>query len=161
MANTEIAGVRFCLSTRGSSVGWWIAPTAILPKRTSPVSPVRITLGEARRERGDYEDVPGFCKSASLEEVCKHGYVLTPGRYVGAEVQEDDGEPFAEKMQRLTAQWREQQAEAVRLDAAIAANLEKLGFDGEVRMTERLDYAASLLGPDRDTAARARARRKR
>ena len=80
---------------------------------------------------GDYEDVPGFCKSASLEEIRKHGYVLTPGRYVGAEVQEDDGEPFAEKMQRLTAQWREQQAEAVRLDAAIAANLEKLGFGGE------------------------------
>ena len=64
---------------------------------------------------GDYEDVPGFCKSASLEEVRKHGYVLAPGRYVGAEEQEDDGEPFAEKMQRLTAQWREQQAEAVRL----------------------------------------------
>ena len=80
---------------------------------------------------GDYEDVPGFCKSASLEEVRKHGYVLTPGRYVGAEAQEDDGEPFAEKMQRLTAQWREQQAEAVRLDAAIDANLAKLGFDGE------------------------------
>ena len=77
---------------------------------------------------GDYADVPGFCKSASLEEVHKHGYILTPGRYVGAEVQEDDGEPFAEKMQRLTAQWREQQAEAVRLDAAIAENLEKLGF---------------------------------
>ena len=80
---------------------------------------------------GDYEDVPGFCKSASLEEVSKHGCVLTPGRYVGAEVQEDDGEPFAEKMQRLTAQWREQQTEAVRLDEAIAANLAKLGFDGE------------------------------
>jgi len=80
-------------------------------------------------ETGDYEDVPGFCKSASLEEVRKQGYVLTPGRYVGAEVQEDDGEPFAEKMQRLTAQWREQQAEAVRLDAAIAENLEKLGFE--------------------------------
>ena len=80
---------------------------------------------------GDYEDVPGFCKSASLEEVRKHGCILTPGRYVGAEVQEDDGEPFVEKMQRLTAQWREQQAEAVRLDAAIAENLEKLGFGGE------------------------------
>ena len=78
---------------------------------------------------GDYEDVPGFCKSASLEEVGKHGYVLTPGRYVGAEVQEDDGEPFAEKMQRLTSQWREQQAEAVRLDTAIAENLEKLGLE--------------------------------
>ena len=79
-------------------------------------------------DAGDYEDVPGFCKSASLEEVRKHGYVLTPGRYVGAEVQEDDGEPFAEKMQRLTAQWQEQQAEAVRLDEAIDANLKALGF---------------------------------
>ena len=79
-------------------------------------------------EAGAYEDVPGFCKSASLDEIRKHGYVLTPGRYVGAEVQEDDGEPFAEKMQRLTAQWHQQQAEAVRLDAAIAENLAKLGF---------------------------------
>ena len=90
---------------------------------------MRITPGGARKGRGDYADVPGFCKSASLEEVGEHGYVLTPGRYVGAEVQEDDGEPFAEKMLRLTAQWREQQAEAVRLDAAIAANLKKLGFE--------------------------------
>ena len=80
------------------------------------------------KDAGDYEDVPGFCKSASLEEVRKHGYVLTPGRYVGAEVQEDDGEPFAEKMQRLTAQWREQQAEAVRLDEAIITNLIELGY---------------------------------
>ena len=128
MANTATAGVRFCLSTRGSWVLWWIAPTAILPQRTSPASLVRITLGRGEEDAGDYEDVPGFCKSASLEEVRKHGYVLTPGRYVGAEVQEDDGEPFAEKMQRLTAQWREQQAEGQRLDAAIAANLAKLGF---------------------------------
>ena len=76
----------------------------------------------------DYADIPGFCKSASLEEVRKHGHVLTPGRYVGAAAQEDDGEPFQEKMARLTAQWREQQAEAQRLDAAIAENLDKLGF---------------------------------
>ena len=54
--------------------------------------------------------------------------MLTPGRYVGAEVQEDDGEPFEEKMQRLTATLREQQAEASKLDAAIAANLKELGF---------------------------------
>ena len=76
----------------------------------------------------DYADVPGFCKSASLEEMRRHGHVLTPGRYVGAEPQPGDGEPFAEKMQRLTAQWREQQAEAQRLDAAIEENLERLGF---------------------------------
>ena len=77
---------------------------------------------------GDYADVPGFCKSASLEEVRKHGHVLTPGRYVGAAPQEDDGEPFEEKMARLTAQWREQQAEATKLDAAIEGNLRGLGY---------------------------------
>ena len=75
-----------------------------------------------------YADVPGFCKSATLEEIRKHGHVLTPGRYVGAEPQEDDGEPFQEKMARITAQWRKQQAEAQRLDAAIEANLKSLGF---------------------------------
>lgn len=52
---------------------------------------------------GEYEDVPGFCKSATVEEIGKNGYVLTPGRYVGAEAAEDDGEPFEEKMQKLTA----------------------------------------------------------
>jgi len=76
-----------------------------------------------------YQDIPGFCKSATLEEVRKHGYVLTPGRYVGAEAQEDDGEPFEEKMKRLVAQLREQQAEARRLDEAIWKNLRELGYD--------------------------------
>ena len=80
------------------------------------------------RNAGEYADVPGFCKSASLEEVRRHGHVLTPGRYVGAAPQEDDGEPFGEKMARLAAQWREQRAEAQRLDAAIEANLARLGF---------------------------------
>jgi type I restriction enzyme M protein len=80
------------------------------------------------KDAGDYADVAGFCKSAALEEVRKHGHVLTPGRYVGAEAQEDDGEPFEEKMQRLTATLREQQAEAAKLDAAIAANLRELGY---------------------------------
>ena len=86
------------------------------------------TPGAARNGPGEYADVPGFCKSATLEEVRKHGHVLTPGRYVGAEPQEDDGEPFEEKMTRLTIQWREQQVEAARLDAAIEANLARLGF---------------------------------
>jgi type I restriction enzyme M protein len=80
------------------------------------------------KEAGDYADLPGFCKSAPLDEVRKHGHVLTPGRYVGAEAQEDDGEPFEEKMRRLTAKLREQQAEAAKLDAAIAANLRELGY---------------------------------
>ena len=77
---------------------------------------------------GGYADVPGFCKSAPLDEVRRHGHVLTPGRYVGAEPREDDGEPFEAKMTRLVAKLRAQQAEGARLDAAIAANLKRLGF---------------------------------
>ncbi|MBA3493339.1 MAG: N-6 DNA methylase, partial [Gammaproteobacteria bacterium] len=79
---------------------------------------------------GEYKDIPGFCKSATLEEIRKHGHVLTPGRYVGAEAQEDDGEPFKEKMKRLTATLRAQQAEAAKLDATIARNLKELGYGG-------------------------------
>jgi type I restriction enzyme M protein len=77
-----------------------------------------------------YSDIPGFCKSATLDDIRKHGHVLTPGRYVGAAAAEDDGEPFEEKMKRLAATLREQQAEAAKLDAAIAANLKELGYGG-------------------------------
>jgi len=80
------------------------------------------------KQSGVYADVAGFCKSAQLEELRKHNHVLTPGRYVGAEELEDDGEPFDEKMKRLSAQLREQQAEARRLDRAIEENLKGLGF---------------------------------
>jgi type I restriction enzyme M protein len=65
-----------------------------------------------------------------LDEIRSHGYVLTPGRYVGAEAQEDDDEPFEQKIRRLTATLREQQSEAAKLDAAIAANLKELGYGG-------------------------------
>ena len=82
------------------------------------------------KDAGDYEDIPGFCKSATLDEIRKHGHVLTPGRYVGAEAAEDDGEAFIGKMLHLSAQWREQQQEAARLDAAINANLKELGYGG-------------------------------
>jgi type I restriction enzyme M protein len=77
-----------------------------------------------------YADVPGFCKSATLDDIRGHNHILTPGRYVGAEAVEDDDEPFDEKMQRLVAELREQQAEAAKLDAAIAANLKELGYGG-------------------------------
>jgi type I restriction enzyme M protein len=77
---------------------------------------------------GEYQDVPGFCKSATLEDIRKHGHVLTPGRYVGAEAQEDDGEPFEKKMQRLVSQLHEQLDEAKVLDVAIATNLRELGY---------------------------------
>ena len=77
----------------------------------------------------DYVDELGFCKNASLEEVRGHGHILTPGRYVGAEQQVDDGEAFEDKMSRLVAQWRDMQMESHRLDHEINANLLRLGFD--------------------------------
>ena len=82
-----------------------------------------------REGRDEYEDIAGFCKSATLEEIRSQDYMLTPGRYVGAKAREDDGEPFEDKMAKLAAEWREQQTEAERLAAAIAENLERLGFD--------------------------------
>ena len=77
----------------------------------------------------NYEDVAGFCKSADLDQLKKHDYVLTPGRYVGAAAEEDDGEPFAEKMARLTGQLKTQLAESDRLEAEIKKNLAGLGYE--------------------------------
>lgn len=79
-------------------------------------------------DAGEYADIAGFCKSASMDEIRKHGHVLTPGRYVGATEQEDDDEPFEEKMLRLYAQWRGYRTTAAKLDAAIEANLKELGY---------------------------------
>jgi type I restriction enzyme M protein len=93
--------------------------------------------GTVHAWRGDdevaeaYADVAGFCYSARLAEIEKNGFVLTPGRYVGAADQEEDDEPFDQKMKRLTALLRQQQQEGARLDAAIARNLALLGFAGE------------------------------
>ena len=81
-----------------------------------------------RNQDGTYEDAAGFCKSADLEEIKSHDFVLTPGRYVGAEDIEDDGEPFEEKMARLTAQLSEQMAEGAELDEQIRKALGGLGF---------------------------------
>ena len=67
-------------------------------------------------EAGDYADVPGFCKSAKLEEIKGHGYVLTPGRYVGAADAEDDEVPFPERFAALQAKLEEQFAESEALD---------------------------------------------
>lgn len=77
---------------------------------------------------GEYADVPGFCSSASLAEVEKHGFVLTPGRYVGAQMEEDDDEAFSDKMERLTAQLAEQMAKGVELDAVIRGKLGAFGY---------------------------------
>jgi type I restriction enzyme M protein len=82
-----------------------------------------------RTGEGEYQDVPGFCKSATLDEMRGHNYVLTPGRYVGAADVEDDGEPFAEKMARLSATLKEQFAESARLEKIILENLKKIGYE--------------------------------
>jgi type I restriction enzyme M protein len=77
-----------------------------------------------------YKDVPGFCKSATLDDTRHHGHILTPGRYVGAAKVKDDGEPFEEKMARLTAELRKQTKQAAKLDKLIWANLEDIGYGG-------------------------------
>lgn len=75
-----------------------------------------------------YEDVPGFCYSASLGDIRKYEYVLTPGRYVGAGEQAEDGEVFAEKMARLMAQLEEQFGESAKLEEEIKKSLGGLGY---------------------------------
>lgn len=81
------------------------------------------------REGIGYEDVAGFCKSASLEDIRGHNYVLTPGRYVGAAAAEEDDVPFEERMAELTAKLGEQFKESARLEASIRENLGGLGYD--------------------------------
>lgn len=79
---------------------------------------------------GEYEDVPGFCKGATLEEIRKHNHVLTPGRYVGAAEVEDDGEPIEVKMPKLVARLDEEFKESARLENVIRENLRELGYGG-------------------------------
>jgi type I restriction enzyme M protein len=75
-----------------------------------------------------YADIPGFCRSVKLAEIAEHGYVLTPGRYVGAEATEDDEDSFNEKMEQLTAQLAEQMAKGAELDAVIREKLGAMGY---------------------------------
>jgi type I restriction enzyme M protein len=77
---------------------------------------------------GEYADIAGFCKCATLEEIEQNGWVLTPGRYVGTEAKEQDLEPFEDKMARLSAELLGQFRESDRLQAVIRQNLEKLGY---------------------------------
>jgi type I restriction enzyme M protein len=83
-----------------------------------------------RETGGRYADEPGFCKRATTDEIAAQTYVLTPGRYVGSAAADEDDEPFDQKMRRLVAALRQQQEEGARLDAAIAANLGRLGYGG-------------------------------
>ncbi|OGC25616.1 N-6 DNA methylase [candidate division WOR-1 bacterium RIFOXYB2_FULL_42_35] len=81
-----------------------------------------------REKKGKYKNIKGFCKAADIAEVEKHGFVLTPGRYVGFEVIEDDDEVFEEKMKRLTKELAGQFEESRELEKRISKNLSNLGF---------------------------------
>ncbi len=103
-----------------------IAATVEAWRNSSP----RPQAGEGPGERvGDYQDIPGYCRSVKLKEIAEHGHVLTPGRYVGAEEVEDDDEAFADKMQKLTEKLGEQMAKGTELDQLIRHKLEGLGYE--------------------------------
>jgi type I restriction enzyme M protein len=80
-------------------------------------------------DAGQYEDVAGYCASVKLKDIEKNGYVLTAGRYVGAEDIADTDEDFETKMLELTAKLREQMVEGVELDKLIKKNLQGLGYE--------------------------------
>jgi type I restriction enzyme M protein len=105
--------------------------TSRVHRELTDVDITRIVSTYRAWEQGDpaYEDVPGFCASASITDIAKHGYVLTPGRFVGAEAIEDDGEPFDDKMKRLTAELSTHFAESARLEKEIRNNLKGLGYE--------------------------------
>ena len=89
------------------------------------------TYHEWRKRDGKYKDIKGFCKSADIEEITKHNFVLTPGRYVGIQDEIDDGIPFADKIAGLTTKLAEQMTEEKKLDEEIKKQLKNVGFNLE------------------------------
>jgi len=95
------------------------------------ISKIADTYHEWKKVGGSYQDVKGFCKSASLADIEKHNFVLTPGRYVGIPDEVDDGIDFEDKMRVLTADLAAQLREAEVLDLEIKTQLAKVGFSLE------------------------------
>ena len=93
------------------------------------VSKIANVYHQWRNKEGSYEDVKGFCKSAKIEEIREHEYVLTPGRYVGIEDIEQDGIPFEEKMENMTAELAELFAKSRQLEDEIRKNLGGIGYE--------------------------------
>jgi type I restriction enzyme M protein len=87
------------------------------------------SIYHAWRDDKNYQDIDGFCKSATLDEIRSHDYVLTPGRYVGIEETEDDGIPFEEKMEKLTSELSELFEESKSLEEKIKENLRGIGYE--------------------------------
>ena len=101
-------------------------------KRLPPSPPAPLPEGEGSQnvdEVKGYRDIKGFCKSATLAEIEKHNFVLTPGRYVGIPDEEEDGVLFEDKMAALTAELAAQMEEAEGLDQEIKVQLAKVGFE--------------------------------
>jgi type I restriction enzyme M protein len=92
------------------------------------VQKIASTYHAWRGEGGKYKDVKGFCKSSTLEEIQKHGHILTPGRYVGAEDVEEDDEAFGEKMKKFTSELAEQFEKSGELEKRIRKNLAGIGY---------------------------------
>ena len=92
------------------------------------VQKIAFTYHAWRGEGGEYKDVLGFCKAVKIDEIRKHGHIMTPGRYVGAEEVKDDGEPFDEKMKRLTKELTGQFNKSEELEKEIKKNLRSIGF---------------------------------
>jgi type I restriction enzyme M protein len=95
----------------------------------SDIAKIADTYHAWRGEGGDYENQPGFCKAATMDEVRANNYVLMPGRYVGAEEAEDDGIPFEDKMNALTVQLADQFARGNELQEHIRENLKGIGYE--------------------------------
>lgn len=90
------------------------------------IASVATTYHNFKTQNGEYQDVPGFAKVATLDEIKEHDFVLTPGRYVGSEEVEEDDEVFADKIERLTAELNEQFAKSHELEVKVKENLEKI-----------------------------------
>ena len=125
-------GAERCYSSMPvSSAAWLTAPKRELVG--SDIARIADTNHRWCGEANGYKDQPGFRRRTSLEETREHDHVLTPDRDLGVPPADDNGEPFAEKMQRFVAERRGQQAEGARLDAAIGPNLEGLFFGADHR----------------------------
>ncbi|MDD4249832.1 MAG: N-6 DNA methylase [Methanosarcina sp.] len=104
-------------------------PRELTDEEVRKISDTYHTWRREKVECRKYEYVPGFCKSASLDEIKKHDYILTPGRYVGFEETEDDDEEFEEKMEKLTTELSEQLRKSEELEKKIKENLTGLGYE--------------------------------
>jgi type I restriction enzyme M protein len=122
------AEIKRIADTYHAWLGGNITPSLTLPHQGGGNAPHKPSPRVGEGWEGGYQDIPGFCKAAKLEDVREHGHVLTPGRYVGSEAVEDDDATFQEKMQKLTQELATQMQESQRLDDEIRQQLARIGW---------------------------------